>query len=104
MWWGGDTWCISESASIIAYKDVVIVLAPSVIGRMGDSTYNAFDWGVPRFSTHAGMMMPAAFDAGIWFVAVTLRMPILLTAVALWNANVCARGFKEYNLVLNGGD
>jgi len=31
-------------------------------------------------------------------------MPTLLVAGALWYAKVCARGFKKYNLVLNGRD
>ena len=50
------------------------------------------------------MMMPAVIDTGIWFVAVSLRVPILLAAGALWYAKVCVRGFKKYNLVLNGSD
>ena len=72
----------------------MIVLAPFVVGRVGASAQNAFGWGVSRFGTHAGMMMPAAFDTGIWFVAVSLRVSILLAAGALWYAWVWAGGFK----------
>jgi len=50
------------------------------------------------------MMMPTAFNTGILFVAVSLRISILLAAGALWYAKVCTRGFKKYDLVLNGSD
>jgi hypothetical protein len=50
------------------------------------------------------MMMPTAFDAYIWFVAVSLCMSILLTSGALWYARGNTWGFKSNNLVLYGGN
>ena len=61
---------------------------------MGASAGDEFGWCVSRFSTHAGMMVAAAFDTGKRFVAVSLRVPILLAAGALWYGHVSARGFK----------
>ena len=49
------------------------------------------------------MMVAAAFDTGIRFVAVSLRVPILLAAGALWYGHVGARGFEYYDFVLNSG-
>ena len=50
------------------------------------------------------MVMAAAFYTDIWFVAITLCMPILLTSGALRYARVSTRGFQKNNLVLYGGD
>jgi len=72
----------------------VILWASFVVGRMRASAKDAFGRSVSRFSTHAGMMVAAAFDTGIRFVAISLRMSILLAAGALWYGRVSARGFK----------
>jgi hypothetical protein len=50
------------------------------------------------------MMMPTAFDTDIPFVAVTLRVSILLTSGALRYASGSSWGFELNNLVLYGDD
>ena len=48
-------------------------------------------------------MLATAFDARVWSVAVTSRMPVLLTACALRDVVfVCSRWFYVYELVLYG--
>jgi hypothetical protein len=48
--------------------------------------------------------MPTAFDTDIWFVAVKLRMSILLTSGALRYASGSTWGLKLNNLVLYSDD
>ena len=68
------------------------------------SAKDAFGWSTSSFSTHASMMVAAAFDTGMRFVAISLRLPKLLAAGALWYGHVSARGFKLYEFVLNSCD
>jgi hypothetical protein len=78
------------------------MLASFVICRVGAATEYAFSWGITWFGTTAGIVFSAAFYAGIWLVAVSLSMSILLTSSTLWYGFVSAKWFKVNNLVLDG--
>jgi len=64
---------------IVAIHDAVIILT-FIIGRVGSSTKHTFSWRIMWFGAIAGIMLPAAFCAGIGLVAISLRMPILLAS------------------------
>jgi len=87
---------------VVAIQDAVVILTTFIIGRVGSCTEHAFNWSITWFSTIAGIMLPAAFYAGIGLVAISLRMPILLASSTLWYDSACVRRFKVNNPVLDG--
>ena len=78
----------------MALNDVLIVYAPFVVCWVGAFTKDTFGRGVSRLCAHTGWMVSATFYTGIWFVAVSLRVPIVLTSGALWCAHIGSRGFE----------
>ena len=80
----------------------MIILTIFIIGQVGPSTEHTFSWSITWFGAIAGIMLSAAFYAGIGLVAISLRMPILLAFSTLWYGGACARRFKVNNPVLDG--
>jgi hypothetical protein len=70
---------------------------------MVSAAKGVFFWGIPGFRAICTIVMAAAFDAHVWPVAVSTRMPVLLTACALRDVVfVCSGWFYVYDFILYG--
>jgi hypothetical protein len=91
------------SVRISTTDDILIVFTSFIVGPMISATKGAFCWDFPTFLAFCTIVLAIAFDARVWPVVVASRMPVLLTACALWDVVfICSKWFNVYDFILYG--